>query len=249
MKITDRECRWWQGRVKKTFKLRKRLDSLNPLLQMFPIPLPWEGIIFNFFSQIPLLSSYHVLSSPQEMGEQAFHTIGAIHFWADLPATVVSGIHASRDKSACQYKSHVYIGHKLMPAFFFPWFALPSQFSEVLPLASVFSFYIELSLETTRVISLGKEKEKYSMDLNWFCRPCEIQQWFRRFENPQTPQEYLSPTQDANLTGLHFIGCYPHLVQFFFLRIFQRTEVLFFGARSCVLHLPPTQNNLFAYGI
>lgn len=112
------------GRVKKTFKLGKRFDSLNLLLQISPIALPWEGVIFNFSRQIPLLSSYHVLSPPQEMGEQAFHTTGAIHFWADLPATVVSGIHASRDKSACQYKSHVYIGHKLVPALFF-FFGLP----------------------------------------------------------------------------------------------------------------------------
>lgn len=133
---------------------------MNLLLQIYPTPLPWESVIFHFFSQIPLLSSYHVLSSPQEMGEQAFHTIGAIHFWADLPATVVSGIHASRDKSACQYKSHVYIGHKPVPAFFFFLFALPSQFNEALPLASVFSFYIELSLETTRVCKFRERGRK-----------------------------------------------------------------------------------------
>ena len=69
-------------------------------------------------------------------------------------------------------------------------------------------------------ISPGKEKEKCSMGLNWFCRPCEIQQWFWRFENPQSPQESLSPTQDTKLTKMHFIQCYPHLVQFFFLWIF-----------------------------
>lgn len=113
-----------QTTIKTTFKLRQR--SLSLLLQISPISLPWESVIFNFFSQIPLLSSYHVSSSPQEMGEQAFHTIGAIHFWADLSATVVSGIHASRDESACQYKTHVYIGHKLMPTFFFFFLVCPS---------------------------------------------------------------------------------------------------------------------------
>lgn len=55
------------------------------------------------------------------------------------------------------------------------------------------------------------------MDLNSFCRPCEIQRWFRRFENPQTPQESLSATHVTNLTELHFTECYPHLAQFFFL--------------------------------
>lgn len=86
------------------------------------------------------------------------------------------------------------------------------------------------------------------MNLNWFCRSNEIQQWFR-FENLQTPQESLGPTQDAKLTELHFIGYYPPLVQFFFLKIFQRTTVVGFGSRSWVLYLPPTQKNLFAYGI
>lgn len=145
MKIADREHRKMVRKSEENFQIKKKIWQLESSPANISHPLPWEGVIFNFFSQIPLLSSYHVWSSPQEMGEQAFHTVGAIHFWADLPATVVSGICASRDKSACQYKSHVYIGHKLMPAFFsffFFWFCLPSQFNKTPPLASfLFLFY------------------------------------------------------------------------------------------------------------
>lgn len=126
--MADRVCRKMAKKSEENLQIEKKIQQLDSATANIPhpSPLPWEGVIFNFFSQILLLSSYHVLSSPQEMGEQAFHTIGAIHFWADLPATVVSGIHASRDKSACQYKSHVHIGHKIMPAFFFFFLICPS---------------------------------------------------------------------------------------------------------------------------
>lgn len=140
-------------------QIKQKIKQVESAIASIPQPSPLGGHQFYSFSQIPLLSSYHVLSSPQEMGEQAFHTIGAIHFWADLPATVVSGIHASRNKSACQYKSHVYIGHKFMPAFFLGGFALPCEFNEALPLL-VFSFYIELSLETTRVYKFRERGRK-----------------------------------------------------------------------------------------
>lgn len=111
-----------------------------------------------------------------------------------------------------------------------------------------FPFTLNCPWKPQVFVSSGKEEEKYSMNLNWFCRSNEIQQWFR-FENLQTPQESLGPTQDAKLTELHFIRYYPPLVQFFFLKIFQRTTVVGFGSRSWVLYLPPTQKNLFAYGI
>lgn len=107
------------SKSKEKIHIKKRIKQLESAIASIPQSSSLGGHQFYSSSQIPLLSSYHVLSSPQEMGEQAFHTIGAIHFWADLPATVVSGIDASRDKSACQYKSHVYIGHKLVPVFLF----------------------------------------------------------------------------------------------------------------------------------
>lgn len=121
----QKECRNMAKKSEETFQIKKRFDTqFESATANIPHAFPLgdstrEDIIVNFFSQITLLSSYHVLSPPQEMGEQAFHTIDAIHFWAELPATVVSGIHASRDKSACQYKSCVYIGHKLVPDFLF----------------------------------------------------------------------------------------------------------------------------------
>lgn len=174
-----------QGGVKKTSteKIEKKIWQLESATAIFPIPLPWEGIIFNFFSQIPLLSSSHVLSSPREMGKQAFHTIGAILFWAELPATVVSGIHASRDKSACQYKSHLYIGHKLLRLFCL--FVFPSKFNEARPLARVSSFYIELSSETTRVYKFRKDEENYHVDLNWFADPVEFSNGSRGLKTPR----------------------------------------------------------------
>lgn len=128
----QKECRNMAKKSEETFQIKKRFDTqFESATANIPHAFPLgdstrEDIIFNFFSQITLLSSYHVLSPPQEMGEQAFHTIDAIHFWAELPATVVSGIHASRDKSACQYKSCVYIGHKLVPDFFFFFLVCPS---------------------------------------------------------------------------------------------------------------------------
>lgn len=160
------------------FQIKKKIWQLESFPANISHPLPWKGVIFNFFSQLPLLSSYHVWSSPQEKGEQAFHTVGAIHFWVDLPATVVSGIHASRDKSACQHISHVYIGHKLMPAFFFFFFflVLPSiPIHQNSPINSFsFPFVLNCPWKPLGFISSGKEEEKYSMDWNWFCRSCEI---------------------------------------------------------------------------
>lgn len=74
-----------------------------------------------------------------------------------------------------------------------------------------------------------------------------IQEVWKHPDSTGISQSYSGHKTDR----MHFIGCCPHLVQFFFLRIFQRTGVgvFFFVPRSWVLCLPLPLKNLFAYGI
>lgn len=144
-----------------------------------------------------------------------------------------------------------------MPAFFlFVCFSLPFQFSEALPLGRVLPFYIELPLETTRVykfrergIKIQCRFEPVLQTLWTSARVQVIKQKKKQNKNRKpAPEECLSPPQnakqsdilsDSTLTGAIFIS------QSFL----EKWGQVFVRARRWDLHLPPTQKNLFAYGI